>query len=392
MRRGGRAARRQRTQVQWVELYTDQSLYVAFWFLQAVFLARLLAQERPEQGVAVLLLTVAVLLGLSATTVLRAGLRLYPAHGPAPWPRLLPLLGGSALATAGILVLPDALEAGAAVLVWFPLVWSLSALRARVWTVVVLLSCVVVPAVTGQPSLVGICVLVGTFLLVTVRVSLWLKDVVRQLDRARGTRAALAVAQERLRFSRDVHDVLGRRLATIAVQSELAATLAARGDERAGQRMLEVRGVAHAALKEARELARGYRASDLATELDGAVSLLRSAGIELVVEVDVDDVPQERREPAAWVVREAVTNVLRHSRADRVTVTWDGTAMEVRNDGVVPEPGRDGLDPLSAASGGSGLVGLRERLLPLGGDVAVGRDGDGFVLRADLGARAAVGG
>lgn len=392
MTRGGRAVRRPRTQVQWIELYTDQSLYVLLWFCPAVFLAQLLAQERPEQEVTVLLLTVVVLLGLSAMTALRAGLRLYPAHGPVPWPQLLPLLGGSGLATAGILVLPDELRAGAAVLVWFPLVWSLSALRAPVWTVVVLLSCVAVPAVTGRPTLVVICVLAGTFILFTIRISLWVKDVVRQLDRARGTRAALAVAEERLRFSRDVHDVLGRRLATIAVQSELAATLAARGDERAGQRMLEVRGVAHAALKEARELARGYRASDLATELDGAASLLRSAGIELVVEVDVDDLPQERREPAAWVVREAVTNVLRHSRANRVSVTWDGTAMVVRNDGVLAEPDRDGADPRSAGDAGNGLVGLGERLLPLGGDVTVDRDGDSFVLRADLGARAAVGG
>ena len=70
------------------------------------------------------------------------------------------------------------------------------------------------------------------------------------------------MAEERLRFSRDVHDVLGRRLSTIAVQAELAATLAARGDERAAERMLEVRAVAHDALREARELARGYRATD----------------------------------------------------------------------------------------------------------------------------------
>ena len=392
MTRSGGAARRSRTQVQWVELYTDQSLYILLWFFPAVFLAQLLAQQQPQPEVAVLLLMVVVLLGLSAMAVLRAGLRLYPAHGPVPWPQLLPLLGGSGLATAATLLLPDELRAGAAVLVWFLLVWSLSALQAPVWTVVVLVSCVAVPAVTGQLRLVAICVLAGTFVLFTIRVSLWLKDVVRQLDRARGTRAALAVAEERLRFSRDVHDVLGRRLATIAVQSELAATLAARGDERAGQRMLEVRGVAHAALKEARELARGYRASDLATELDGAVSLLRSAGIELVVEVDVEDLPQERREPAAWVVREAVTNVLRHSRAGQVAVTWDGTAMVVRNDGVLAEPDHGGAEPLSATSGGSGLLALRERLLPLGGDVTVGRDGDSFVLRADLGARAAVGG
>ncbi|WP_299035724.1 sensor histidine kinase [uncultured Pseudokineococcus sp.] len=392
MTRGGRAARRPRTQVEWVELYTDQSLHVLLWFMPVVFLTQLLRQERPEQEVAVLLVAAVVLLGLAATTALRAGLRLHPADGPTPWPQLLPLLVGSGLATAGVLLLPYGLRLGAALLVWFPLVWSLSALRARPWAVAVVLASAAVPATSGRPSLVAICVLGGVFVLFTIRVSLWLKDVVRQLDRARGTRAALAVAEERLRFSRDVHDVMGRRLATIAVQSELASTLAARGDARAAESMLEVRGVAHATLKEVRELARGYRASDLATELDGAASLLSSAGIELVVEVDVDDVPPERREPAAWVVREAVTNVLRHSRAGRVVVTWDGGAVVVLNDGVLAEPGGDGPEPRSGAGGGNGLVGLRERLAPLGGDVTADRDGDAFVLRADLGRRAAVSG
>jgi len=369
-------------------LYTNQSLYVLVWLFQGVFLVQLLAQARPDRQLVVVLSSVVVLLGLAAMPVLRTGLRLYPAEGPVPWQPLLPLLSGSALAAGGVLLLPVDVRAGAVLLVWSPLVWSLSALRAREWTAAVLLCSVAVPAVSGEPALVLGCLGAGAFILFTVRVSLWLKDVVRQLDRARGTRTALAVAEERLRFSRDVHDVLGRRLATIAVQSELAATLAARGDDRAADRMLEVRGVAHAALKEARDLARGYRASDLAVELDGAVSLLRSAGVELTVDVDVDEVPRERREPAAWVVREAVTNVLRHSRADRVVVTWDGTAMVVHNDGVHVGQSRQSVE--LGAGKGTGLVGLRERLRPLGGDVTVSRDGDRFVLRADLGARGAV--
>ena len=129
----------------------------------------------------------------------------------------------------------------------------------------------------------------------------------------RDTEAALAVAEERLRFSRDVHDVLGRHLSTIAVRAELAAALARRGDPTAPDMMLEVRATAHDALREARELARGYRVSNFDQELDGASSLLAAAGID--TEVDVDDLPMRWHEPAAWVVREAVTNVLRHSAA-----------------------------------------------------------------------------
>ena len=166
---------------------------------------------------------------------------------------------------------------------------------------------------TDQASPSG--ALVAAFFIFTVRASLWLLGIVKDLDEASHVKAQLAVVEERLRFSRDVHDVLGRRLSTIAVQAELAATLAARGDERAAERMLDVRSVAHEALREARELARGYRATDFLNELDGAGSLLRSAGIE--VRVSVDAMPRAWHEAAGWVVRESVTNVLRHSNASR---------------------------------------------------------------------------
>ena len=92
---------------------------------------------------------------------------------------------------------------------------------------------------------------VAAFLVFTVQSSLWLMGVVKSLERARDSEAALAVARERLRFSQDVHDVMGRRLSTIAVQAELAATLAARGDSRATDQVLEIRATAHEALREA---------------------------------------------------------------------------------------------------------------------------------------------
>ena len=143
--------------------------------------------------------------------------------------------------------------------------------------------------------------------------SLWLLELVYELERSRDTQAALAVAEERLRFSRDVHDVMGRQLSTIAVQAELAATLAERGDPRAPRHILEVRETAHEALREARELARGYRPLDLLAETNGAVSLLESAGITATA--DLAGLPQAWHEPVARVVREAMTNVLRHSSA-----------------------------------------------------------------------------
>lgn len=122
--------------------------------------------------------------------------------------------------------------------------------------------------------------------------------------------------------------------------------------------MLEVRATAHDALREARELARGYRVSNLDQELQGARSLLAAAGIS--TRVDVDGLPVRWHEPAAWVVREAVTNVLRHSTATAVEVTWHHGVLSVGNDGVTA----------SAGSNGVGILGLTERLAPLGAVVS----------------------
>jgi two-component system sensor histidine kinase DesK len=217
---------------------------------------------------------------------------------------------------------------------------------------------------SGEPFSALEGVIVAAVFLLTGRVSMWFFRIVTDLDTARQAQAQLAVAEERLRFSRDVHDVLGQRLSTIAVQAELAATLAERGDERAAGWMREVRGVAHDALREARQMAHGYRVTDFLKELDGARSLLRSAGIEL--QQSVETMPRAWQEPAAWIVRESVTNVLRHSSAEFVDIAYADGQLRVANDHAHP----------SGPSDGAGLRGLRERLFPLGASLIAGPDGD----------------
>ena len=142
----------------------------------------------------------------------------------------------------------------------------------------------------------------GAFLLagvLTVRISLWLAAMVRELDDAREAQARLAVAEERLRFARDLHDVTGRDLSVIAVKSELVAQLAERGDPRAAEHGREAAQIARTSLAEIRSLVRGYREADLATELQGTASLLRSAHAEVTVEGAADDVPARHRGTAA---------------------------------------------------------------------------------------------
>jgi len=178
----------------------------------------------------------------------------------------------------------------------------------------------------------------GTVMLVAIfgsyRVSVWMLGIVWEQERTRVLHARLAVAEERLRFSRDLHDVFGRTLSVVAVKSELAAELAARGRPGAEEQMLEVRRIAQDALREVRAVVAGYRTADLGAELVGARSVLRSAGIETTVHGEETPVGTAAQEALAWAVREAVTNVVRHSTARTCTITVhrDGATSVVETD------------------------------------------------------------
>ena len=363
------------TGVERVALYTRQSLYAVLWGFNAYVLLPV-ALELDDRGQAV-----ALLAGGAAVTALGFAtevsvLRRFPAVHPLPWSRVAPLLvvSGAYLTIAATSWTEDA--RGAAVMAVVASVTMALGLLPdhRIVLALLVTSGVLFGVSGGEPlNVAGGLIFAGAFLFIG-RASMWVLGIVTDLDTARQAQAQLAVAEERLRFSRDVHDVLGRRLSTIAVQAELAATLAERGDERAAGRMLEVRGVAHEALREARELARGYQSTDFLQELDGARSLLRSAGID--VQLRVDTMPRAWHEAAGWVVRESVTNVLRHSRASVVEISYADGQLRVDNDGA-HDPG--GL------SDGSGLRGLRERLSPLGASLVAQPDGgDRWTVLAQL--------
>ncbi|NEC07551.1 histidine kinase [Streptomyces sp. SID7909] len=218
-------------------------------------------------------------------------------------------------------------------------------------------------------SLFG-CVLV----LISVRPSAWSMSVMWQAEQARGIQARLAVAEERLRFGRDMHDVLGRNLAVIALKSELAVELAQRGRPEAVDQMIEVQRIARASQQEVRDVVRGYREADLSTELAGAQGVLSAAGIECTVTGDSGEhLPAPVQSALGWVVREAATNVLRHGDPRhcviRVAVSAGSVALEVENDGATPA----GTAPSPTSDGpGSGLAGLRERLAALDGSLEAG--------------------
>ncbi|MGW2050001.1 sensor histidine kinase [Streptomyces sp. NPDC001858] len=235
-------------------------------------------------------------------------------------------------------------------------------------------------ALGGHPADVLITmggVLVGcSFLAFTAAFSLWLLDAVYALDEARETRARLAVAEERLRFGRDLHDVMGRNLAVIALKSELAVQLARRGRPEAVEQMIEVQRIAQESQREVRAVVRGYREADLGVELAGAQGVLTAAGIACEVHGETEGLPAEVQSALGWVVRETTTNVLRHGDAGRCSValrvTEGRAVLTVENDGA-----EESLDSGDGSGGGSGLVGLRERLQAVEGTLEAGFVGAG---------------
>lgn len=207
-----------------------------------------------------------------------------------------------------------------------------------------------------------------------------MRILVRELRETREELARLAVEEERLRFSRDLHDLLGHTLSLIVVKSEAVRRLSERGDNASAAREArDIEGVGRKALLEVREAVTGYRRRGLAAELDGARSALSGAGIEASVRVSGTPLPPEADALLSWAVREGTTNVIRHSRAKGCEIEVrrrEGRAtLEIRDDGAQPPGATSGV-----ADGGSGLRGLAERTAAAGGRFEAGPRPGGFRL------------
>ncbi|MDU0289181.1 sensor histidine kinase [Saccharothrix longispora] len=248
------------------------------------------------------------------------------------------------------------------------------------WPVVVLAGVVTVVAgaVLGgedrTPAVVLAVVMIVTLVFADLA-QLWVWDLAQQLEQARRTAEALAVAEERLRFAADLHDIQGHHLQAIALKGELAQRLVGRDDDLARQHAGEVAELARTALRETRDVVQGYRRASLGLEIANAVGVLRAAGIETAVDGNAADVPPPLQPLFGALVREGTTNVLRHSRARRcdvaITVEDGRTRVRVRNDGVRPD---------EVGEPGAGLAGLRERFAAVGGRVEADSAGDAFEL------------
>lgn len=218
--------------------------------------------------------------------------------------------------------------------------------------------------------------LVSLGLLLSGSLTSWMLRQMREQAELTVVRSELAVAEERLRFSRDLHDIFGRTLTAVAVKADLAAELATAGQvERATSEMREVHDLADEGLREVRDVVAGYRAVDLSAELKGARAMLSAAGIQVRLIGDAAGIGPRAAEALAWAVREGATNVIHHSDASRCTITLatsDGAAtVTITNDGVTGHAPRPG---------GGGLEGLSGRLRSLGGSVETSKDRGHFTL------------
>jgi two-component system sensor histidine kinase DesK len=201
-----------------------------------------------------------------------------------------------------------------------------------------------------------------------------LTDLVYEVQSARAELARMAVAQERLRFSRDVHDLLGYSLSAITLKCELIHRLVVANPERAREEVTSVLEVSRQALADARLVARSYREMSLADEAESAATVLAAADIRATLDIRCGRLHPAVDTALATTLREGVTNVLRHSKAVSCAITAyreDNTVrLTLVNDGVVVKDRFHG-------PGGSGLDNLRTRLGTVGGRLTAAALADG---------------
>jgi len=183
----------------------------------------------------------------------------------------------------------------------------------------------------------------------------------RRLRKANEEIEHLAKVAERERIARDLHDVLGHTLSVITLKSELAGKLVERDPQRAGREIREVEQISRQALSDVRDAIRGYRSQGLSAELALAKSTLETAGVAVQCDASTTlKLPAVQEGVLSLAVREAVTNVVRHARAQTCRLR-----LEQQNDSCRLEIQDDGLGSSSAE--GNGLRGMRERVEMLGG-------------------------
>jgi signal transduction histidine kinase len=242
----------------------------------------------------------------------------------------------------------------------------------------------VVTAVQGGSWVsVGYNVIGVAFISFAVYGLTWMVRAVAELRAARVQLAQAAVAEERLRFARDLHDLLGLSLSAITLKSELAHRLVTADAARAREELTEILDISRLALADVRSVAGGQQELSLSEEFRSAESLLVAAEVDVRMDLRYGEIPDHVGTVLATVLREGVTNVLRHSKGEYCEITVHqqdhSVLLDIINDGVTETP------ELSSRNGGSGLGNLSARVGMIGGELTAGVCPDGrFRLHAKV--------
>ncbi|MFE5483401.1 sensor histidine kinase [Streptomyces sp. NPDC056527] len=215
-----------------------------------------------------------------------------------------------------------------------------------------------------------------------------LSGLIREVQAAREELVRLAVTQERLRFARDLHDLLGFSLSTITLKCELAHRLVRVAPERAEMEITEIVQTARQALTDVRSVASSYVQMSLNREVGCAASLLRAVGIRTDIRVTQEPLHSSVDTVLATVLREGVTNLLRHSKAQHCVIEAGvdgGTAhLRIANDGLRDRDSAHCPDS-EGVTGGVGLRSLTIRAEAVGGKLTSRVREDGwFELTVEL--------
>jgi two-component system sensor histidine kinase DesK len=204
-----------------------------------------------------------------------------------------------------------------------------------------------------------------------------------ELEAARTELAATAVGAERIRVSRDLHDLLGQSLSAISLKGDLALLLLAKDTTAACAEIESLTGVARDALHDVQAITHDRHTVSLRTEIDGAAALLGAAGVSTRLDVaDLPSLPTPAQSALAWAIREGTTNLLRHSQAGTCTITLSQqhgrVRLEIINDGISGHGPGDGSPP------GSGLTGVAERAEAASGSSQAGVHDGRFRLSVEV--------
>ncbi|RST72526.1 sensor histidine kinase [Siminovitchia acidinfaciens] len=205
-----------------------------------------------------------------------------------------------------------------------------------------------------------------------------------QLEHANERISELIVLEERERISRDLHDILGQKLSLIGLKSDLAGRLIKRDPQAAEKELHDIRQTASTALREVRELVADIRATKLENELVRTKQMFKAAEMDLKIEGNPSfaHIPGIVENVLSMCLKEAVTNVVKHSRATACCITFEQLPNEFV---IMVEDNGIGMESGGTMQPGSGLRGIRERLEFVNGNLQVeGEEGTRLTIRVPV--------